>query len=553
MVGKNPLKKLKNIFYIDVLNKFSYYNNFKFFYFIFLFLIILFNFLSYFNLCLYSEDSWSFYDLSKNIITDFYKTRITRQFIIKSDYSISFPPLYPSLIFISNKLFNLGIYTQYLLNFFLLVLCLLVIHVITQKLKYNFLNKAIILLLFLANKEIIEETVAGRSSILSVFLYLLIILILLKNNKLNYSNTIIIGILNGLLSLNRFDSLINSFSLPLILLFLKKINIKKIILLYFSTLIIISPWMIYSYVKFNKFFISDNIRTIISADKLYVLDYNNNPKFNNLFNRTGKWILTRTSYVSSLITLILQNKLLVFIFIFYFFSYLLKKIFPPDNKHELIKNNRIETFIFYISICFSFLSLIPSILTGYIERRYLIFFNISIQFYFMHNIFVLFKNIKKIKKNLLFSSILLILIIFSLKPFKFKIKNLLKFSNGKKYWNNLIYYNFPDLLENIDLVKKEKIFFDKSLKDFFFFASYYDISIILPPSNLNRCNLNKIFYLYKPKFLYFTCIKTLRAIEQNIKLKKISNNLYYVYDLNNNQKKETIICSDFKDKDILCK
>ena len=54
-------------------------------------------------------DSWSYYELSKNNSKDFYKVNTIRQFQNDGEYGISFPPLYPIIIFLINYIFNIEV------------------------------------------------------------------------------------------------------------------------------------------------------------------------------------------------------------------------------------------------------------------------------------------------------------------------------------------------------------------------------------------------------------------------------------------------------------
>jgi hypothetical protein len=51
----------------------------------------------------FSPDSWSYYDLSQTVYTDFYHAAVTRAFHEQDGYSRSFPPLWPVLIALVDK------------------------------------------------------------------------------------------------------------------------------------------------------------------------------------------------------------------------------------------------------------------------------------------------------------------------------------------------------------------------------------------------------------------------------------------------------------------
>src|SRR5260221_10819000 len=56
----------------------------------------------------FSSDSWSYYDLSQTVFTDFYHASVTRAFHERDGYSRSFPPLWPVLIAVTDRVVRQG-------------------------------------------------------------------------------------------------------------------------------------------------------------------------------------------------------------------------------------------------------------------------------------------------------------------------------------------------------------------------------------------------------------------------------------------------------------
>src|SRR5229473_6575504 len=59
----------------------------------------------------FSSDSWSYYDLSQTVFTDFYRPAIKRAFQERDGYSRSFPPLWPVCIAAANRVIHKGAQT----------------------------------------------------------------------------------------------------------------------------------------------------------------------------------------------------------------------------------------------------------------------------------------------------------------------------------------------------------------------------------------------------------------------------------------------------------
>ena len=84
---------------------------------------------------------------------------------------------------------------------------------------------------------------------------------------------------------------------------------------------------------------------------------------------------------------------------------------------------------------------------------------------------------------------------------------------------------------------------------FFFLASYYQIPIIIPPSNINICNINKIVKNYKVRFLYSKCDSFKSKMKIYFYLKEIESNLYEIKRYKNFSLKN---CPIKTDRTLMC-
>jgi hypothetical protein len=341
--------------------------------------------------------------------------------------------------------------------------------------------------------------------------------------------------------LNRFDFFLSGLMLGIILFSFKKINFANLVLYYLFFLITISPWIIYSFTKFNTFFVTDNFRTFFLSNKIYVLDFIDKNQFTlNILNSPIIWLIQRLISLFIAVKTLFQNKLFTLSFFLLFVLLIRKK---KSNKSEF--NKKIYSNLIKILLIIITLNILPPILNNYYDRRYFIFLFIFVEYiFFIYLYSITNKNLRHY--ILLFLSIFLL--ILSLRPIKWKI-NQIKFVKKYKnlsYWEKGIPSEFKN---NHKLLKNYKTLVDEPNSMFFFLASYYQIPIIIPPSNINICNINKIVENYKVRFLYSTCKSFKSKMEVYFYLKEIEPNLYEIKRYKNFPLKN---CSIKIDKTLIC-
>ena len=77
----------------------------------------------------YGTDSWSFYELSQSISSDFYRISTVRNFQFLKPYGTSFPPLWPAIIWLTSSVFRTGPVTGLMVN----VIVVLGLAVVTER------------------------------------------------------------------------------------------------------------------------------------------------------------------------------------------------------------------------------------------------------------------------------------------------------------------------------------------------------------------------------------------------------------------------------------
>jgi len=240
----------------------------------FISLLIGLHFLNFLATPNFSPDSWYYFGLSKTIFSDFYHFLQKRSFSSALEYSASFPPLWPTLIAIVDAVFHTGARTGYYLAFiFLIGFFVIAERIVRTILEVRWVGAGLVLLAIIDERMLAYEVVAGHTIPFQMFLYGCVLYLLLKIRELKPIHGIVLGVFCGLCILNRFDSILMPFVLSLGLLFLtprRSVSIAFIC----STLVLLSPWMYYSYTTFGSLFITDNSGVALAVDAdAYVSDW----------------------------------------------------------------------------------------------------------------------------------------------------------------------------------------------------------------------------------------------------------------------------------------
>lgn len=475
----------------------------------------------------FNPDSWSYFELSKNIFNDFYKINTYRQFQFNQPYGVSFPPLFPVLIASFNSLLNIGIYAGYFINFLVCILTLYLFIRLSEKLFENKFFGLFAFTMLLYNQNYIDEVLAGRSIPLSILLTFSVIYLVVKNEKVDFNTTLLIGFLSGLLILNRFDFLLQGMVLGVSLIFVFKNRYKNLFLYYAILFITISPWVYYSYMHFSKPFISDNSRTVLLAFPNYVTDYfPDNSKLETVFTKPFQWARYKLAAIQipiiSFKSTLLEDSYIVFILLIIFWnivSYIEeKKNSLKDTIYTFLHDKNFQKYLLFLP---SFLVLLTSIfLTGYGDRRYFIS---SISF-----IFFLLLIILHISNKLLFGNnnsfktkyaVFFLLFIFHKLSFDVFPINNISLNN-----NNLNPVEFNQITK-ILMQQKEKviIFIDPSADPEVSrtkFGALTGITTVAKPANLNENSIIILIKDYSINYIYTTNLDYIKILSNTYQLNK---------------------------------
>ena len=319
----------------------------------------------------------------------------------------------------------------------------------------------------------------GFSIPLTLIFYQIIVYIFLFNEKIDVKLAIIIGILAGLAINTRFDTQLSMLTIAIIInLKNKKISVKETLIYLGILFLFMLPWIIYSKIFFNSFYVSDNSRAVLSSS-LDGLDFYSPIQVDTIFTEPIAWIKIYFTKKLPIILLVFYMNLIISTY------FLIPVLFFKNN---FKKNWRITYNYIITSLIFLVLFGIITISGFFWEIRYFIpiiwFTSLIIMFYFPSN-----------KKYL---EIILILIIF--------VFSILQFKEWLKYFKNYDIYKqhqeiylkperFKNIINNIKDVKDPTVMFlYTNVKNFRFFSALTEIKSFTLSGNIyENKNLFKYF------------------------------------------------------------
>lgn len=402
-------------------------------------------------------DTWQSFDTSKYVFSDFGRMDMIRQHVFNTKYETAFPPLQPFLMALINCLFNFGVFSSVVINFIICFLLFYYILKIAHHTKEIFIGLIISAFLML-NPQMVSCYVGGSTIPTGILFFVLTAYILItKKNQINIKRIIIVSIISGLGVLNRFDYIPIAIAIGILFVFLdKKLNVKMIMIYFTVFILTISPWILYSMLHFDSFFITDNGRRLINIPDTRPTTFfsTNNPALTLFDNPTlwfkesiKRWFSTIASLFSfiSLYTYVKELLLIIVILI----GTRLIKIEKGINWHT-IKNNIYKNRVIYILFISLVLQTVAIILTGYSDSRYHILLSFFIFYIVLYFLSSYFNNKYKIK--IFFGVLVFILAVCIIIP-KTDMKLLENTTNmvDKLLFSNSVTTNSLVLSENLDV------------------------------------------------------------------------------------------------------
>ncbi len=437
----------------------------------------------------FSADSYSYYEISETFFNNFGQVGTTRQYVIESDYNISFPYFYPLLIFITNIITGLGRYSGVFINLFIMLYTgVLFIYISKHFTKFRWPGDLAAFFMF-TNIQYLGELSAARSipvNILFATLCIFICLELYLNPKAKNNFAFFAGLSAGITMVIRFDGLALTAFCALVILLIRPGKRIKSFLFYISGAFLAAlPWIIYSLINIGTVWASDNSGTMFLVS----------PTFPNriiipgdstltLFNAPQLWLdalKNKIGYVFSSLLNCSQGAGIIFIcaVIAIIVRLLLNKDLIKQNKKMIIAT--VTMILFYTAKTFMYA------LVGYADARYHVETVVVLLLGILVFTAKLYGQVLK-EKIKVWLSVLLVCLLASVSVFNCRDTVKYFFYNNTRqplasievmpYWvdnlNKNMIINIPD--------KNSKILF---LGDGFTFGGWTDWRIYVSPVNLN--------------------------------------------------------------------
>lgn len=221
----------------------------------------------------FSQDSWSYFELSRHVFDDFYRISTWRQYHLTEPYGASFPPLWPVAIACFNAVMDIGIYAGFVMNFIIAIFTFYLLRRLAFALGHVKTLGSFWMLALLALPDYTTALFSAATLPMAIALTLVILLLLLHRPKLDLADSAALGVLAGLGVLLRFDFVPCALALAVAPLWFSRNRLVSVAVYLVSLLVSISPWVAYSYAHFGVWFVSDNSRTVLSATPIFVRDY----------------------------------------------------------------------------------------------------------------------------------------------------------------------------------------------------------------------------------------------------------------------------------------
>ncbi len=246
------------------------------------------------NVPRFHSDSWSLFELSTTIFSDFYRTTTFRQYETTSLYSTAFPPLYPFMLALVHPL-DSGIYAGIWLNAVICVGILAALHRLAHALDLPRWAGNFTFVVLLANQGFFDDFVAARTMPLAILLFVLLVDSFVRAMRPGAGDLpfVLTGILAGASALTRFDFLLPSVAVGVMLFFLCEPGrrLRTGFMYTLGLFPLLTPWVVYSLVMHGRLWASDNVRTVMSVFPTHVLNYLPDPStMQTLKNAPYAWI-----------------------------------------------------------------------------------------------------------------------------------------------------------------------------------------------------------------------------------------------------------------------
>lgn len=244
-----------------------------------------------FSTHVFSPDASSLYELSKTVGGDFFHINTIRQYVELTDYGISFPYLYPTLVFAVNALTGLGIYSGTMINLFIAALSVLALLRLSRVMFTSELPGAAAAFLLLCNPYYLNELCSARTIPLAILCLCAAVGLLYDIDSASPRRALLAGLALGLGVAARFAMMsFAACAFVFVAVFAKKQRLKKLLLFTLALALPLVPWAVYSLSHFGRLWATDNAGTMFLVDTQFPTRfYTEFAQPATLWNSPGEW------------------------------------------------------------------------------------------------------------------------------------------------------------------------------------------------------------------------------------------------------------------------
>ena len=246
-------------------------------------------------------DAWRLYELSQTVFSDFYKSTYvaTYQTVSASGHSVDFPPLWPVVLAVTDKLLHTGLNSGFLAALLCLALFMVVSELAARKLTGMPAVGFAVAGIIAASWWFQVELLAGQTMPMQLLLLSVILYVFLGSGPLGASRSFVLGVLCGLAFLNRFDAL--PFAIAMIAMCGVAAGTWRGAAVFTVGLLLgMSPWIVYSLVYFGTPLASDNKAVALAAAVTHTTEWYSTP-LPTVFDQPLAWLLKLVRYAGRLV------------------------------------------------------------------------------------------------------------------------------------------------------------------------------------------------------------------------------------------------------------
>jgi len=263
----------------------------------------------------FSPDSYSYFMLGHNFLTGHGFTSNAINDLaapaVFPSVSRSFPPLYPILVGLLDRLVGLGLLSGVYLNGLIVLLTAWAFAALCRIISpERWMQLLLVLPIYiLCSHDYQDELVAGRPIPLIALFYFVLAIVFLKsigNDRVRTGFCILSGLLLAAMTLARFDQMIFAFGFPFVAFVVYRISglktresARAAVVVAASFALFYSPWAIRNYLQFGHLFSSNNTVTVLSTEAgiLHLFFWKAGGVAPTIFQAPGLWLSERLSYL----------------------------------------------------------------------------------------------------------------------------------------------------------------------------------------------------------------------------------------------------------------